>query len=449
MSHKVTVENVATYHQVAKIFNMPAFSKATFRCIERFFDTVAKNHNFLHLDLACVSQILSSLKLNVTSELEVLRAADRWLSFKAALRRAFATDLLVKVRLPLLSNRELDKFLNDSFAFRKCEKCTSLIDDVSKRKNRDKVTEPRHCEDFDLVVVGGSDLDIEHPVQRVDGRSGSGTKCAHMELSEQRKFFAAACLDGCVYVFGGSESDAQSVQVKKLPLGGREWLDLPDLDLVADQFGLCSFAGGIYVIGGWRTAPDKWGQRSESRCVRFDAERHGWAEVGSLRESRAEAGSAVFRGKLVACGGMQQDWGVQSLMNLPTVEAYDRAKDKWAFMPRMNERRHGCKLAAIRNKLFVFGGGPTTCELFDSVCNRFVFVQPPPEHLEIDLGQCAFAASVGASRLVVYLNGCRKTAVYDAEARDWSVESCDVTAVSCLRHAVVKVPAPFSGGKIL
>ena len=120
MSDKVTVKNVSTYHQVATIFNMPSFSKATFRCIERFFASVAETENFPHLSFARVSQILSSSKLNVTSEMEVLRAADRWLSFGAAQRRAFSTDLLVKIRLPLLSNRGLEKFLNGSSAFQGC-----------------------------------------------------------------------------------------------------------------------------------------------------------------------------------------------------------------------------------------------------------------------------------------------------------------------------------------
>ena len=143
MSDKMSVENVATYHKVAKTFGMPSFSKATLRCMERFFVAVAGSQNFLHLDFALLSAILSSSKLNVTSEMEVLRVADHWVSFGGAERCKYSTRLLLKVRLPLLSNPELDQFLNESLAFRRCETCCSLIDDVLKGKIRNKEIEPR------------------------------------------------------------------------------------------------------------------------------------------------------------------------------------------------------------------------------------------------------------------------------------------------------------------
>ena len=449
MSDKVTVENVATYHQMATTFNMPSFSKATFRCIERFFASVAKTENFPHLSFACVSQILSSSKLNVTSEMEVLRAADRWLSFGAAQRRAFSTDLLVKIRFSLLSNRELDQFLNESLAFQRRETCSSLIDDVLKGKTRNKVVEPRHCDDLDLLVVGGRNLcciSQSQPVQRIDGRNGSVKECADFKLLQYREFWASACVDGCVYVFGGG--DAQNVLVKKLPPGGQEWQDLPELDLVAEFFGLCAFMGRIYLIGGWRTDDsgddsEDWNYWSEARCVSFDAKRHAWEEVGGLRESRTTAGVAVFRGKVVACGGFQDQSLIENRRNLSSVEAYDSAADEWAFMPAMIQQRIDCKLAAIRNKLFVFGGGPATCELFDHVCGQFVLLKLPP--VEVDLGRGACAVSVRGSRAVVFLDGCREKAVYDWEARHWSVESCDVTAATFSSYLVVEVPAPFGG----
>ena len=121
------------------------------------------------------------------------------------------------------------------------------------------------------------------------------------------------------------------------------------------------------------------------------------------------------------------------------MEAYDSATDEWAFMPAMIEQRKDCRLAVIGNKLFVFGGGPATCELFDHVCGRFVFLRAPA--VEVDLGSCA--VSVRGSKVVVFLGGCQKKAVYDMEASDWSVESCDVTTTTSSRYAVVEVPVPF------
>ena len=284
---------------------------------------------------------------------------------------------------------------------------------------------------------------MSQPVQRIDGRNGSVTKCEDLEFPQYREFWASACVDGCVYAFGGSEDWAQNVAVKKLPVGGKKWQDLPDLDVVADYFGLCAFMGRIYVIGGWRYDGDNcW---SEARCFRFDPKKPGgWEEVGGLREARTTAGSAVFRGKVVACGGYQdvKPGLFETRRILSSVEAYDSATDEWAFMPAMIEQRKDCQLAVIGNKLFVFGGGPATCELFDHVCGRFVFLRTPPA--TVDFERCAVA--VRGSGVVVFIgNGCRKKAVYDAGARDWSVESCHVTTDQSSMYSVVEVVAPFGG----
>ena len=68
---------------------------------------VGDTQNFLELDYFLVAKILASSDLVITSEVEVYNAADRWLKYKIEERRKFAKHLLLKVRLPLLSDNTL------------------------------------------------------------------------------------------------------------------------------------------------------------------------------------------------------------------------------------------------------------------------------------------------------------------------------------------------------
>ena len=75
---KVNFENAATYHQLAKKFCLSKIADETFCYIERCFTSVAKSNSFLELDYFYVKRVLSSSALDVTSEIQILKAANAW-----------------------------------------------------------------------------------------------------------------------------------------------------------------------------------------------------------------------------------------------------------------------------------------------------------------------------------------------------------------------------------
>ena len=69
----------------------------------------------------------------------------------------------------------------------------------------------------------------------------------------------------------------------------------------------------------------------------------------------------VFEGRIVVTGG------VNNLLQLKSVEAYDYYENKWTYLPDMIERRRFHASVSMDNKLFVIGGYYTeSSEVFNS-----------------------------------------------------------------------------------
>ena len=95
-------------------------------------------------------------------------------------------------------------------------------------------------------------------------------------------------------------------------------------------------------------------------------------------------------------------------------------------MPDMNAMRCLHKTCVVKNKMLVIGGGLYTsdCEVFDSLCDRFVWLKTPGRFNHKKHFNGVF--SIG-SRFVA-LSNCSKTALwYDVENDKWSEEACEVS----------------------
>ena len=86
VKEKINVHNVAKYHfvclfyQLSSFYNLSDFKNDALNYIYRWFTIIAKIDNFQHLEFNNIIRILSSSELNISSELEVFKASDFWLS---------------------------------------------------------------------------------------------------------------------------------------------------------------------------------------------------------------------------------------------------------------------------------------------------------------------------------------------------------------------------------
>ena len=93
----------------------------------------------------------------------------------------------------------------------------------------------------------------------------------------------------------------------------------------------------------------------------------------------------------------------------------------------MVKRRYCHKSVAIKNKLFLVGGGAIfdrDVEVFDSHCNKFVSIKEHPKWL--DESNISDVLSIG-NKIVIFSNeeGC--VLIYDVDKNKWSRKSCEAT----------------------
>ena len=113
-------------------------------------------NNFKELDFALVLSILSS-------ELQVFKAADDWMSYKSEERSKFAKDLLLATRLPLLSQPALNSIVNGQSSICKVDECKLLASNVLNKESLNKMPkksfETRYCDQnsFDILAYNQKD----------------------------------------------------------------------------------------------------------------------------------------------------------------------------------------------------------------------------------------------------------------------------------------------------
>ena len=100
----------------------------------------------------------------------------------------------------------------------------------------------------------------------------------------------------------------------------------------------------------------------------------------------------------------------------------------------MIKKRYYHKSLAIKNKLFVICGVSTpTCEVFDSTCNKFVLLKPPPTEnwnyrrkITENLN-CPAGVILNGNKLAVFGDYSKSILFYDVENEEWSNESWELT----------------------
>ena len=163
MWDKIDPENAATYYNIGNIFALSNLSKLSLCFIERRFTMFADSPNFLELDSSSVAKILSSSEVHIDSELQVYNPADAWLSNNLNECTKFSKSILMRTRLPLLSDDAKKLILSKSSNLYNNEEFAEEIKEVLRNKNyhyknkNKSFYKSRYCNQnkFNIVVCGG------------------------------------------------------------------------------------------------------------------------------------------------------------------------------------------------------------------------------------------------------------------------------------------------------
>ena len=400
--------------------------------IERCFSIVADSNEFLELDFLSIKSILASSELLVDSELQVYDAAKKWLRHKSVERGRHAKDLLLKVRLTLLSTSVLNSILKEKSGFAMNDECVRVVKNVlnNKSANSSNNATSRYCsqDSFDIIVCAGLQLPSRNVLN--DSFTVKSSAFSHLkkmpQLKESRRSHRAVCVKNEIYIFGGVDENGETLKsVEKYSPVADVWTKVADMIDGRDRFCCCSLMDKVYLIGGSVNA-----FKTDS-CVEFETETNTFKEVAGINEARSVASASVFNGKIVVSGGNNNDYET-----LKSVEAYDHVARAWTRMPDLVEMRSGHKSIGVKNKLFVFESCRSSAEAFDSVCNKFVLIKVPKQ-IASSFRSVVGVVAVGSKIFIFGNRGCVTT--FDRNKKEWAQTCCEATKKT-LWFSCAKIP---------
>ena len=436
MKNKVTKTNVLVIYSLAKFYKLATFSELSLLYIERCFPMVIETQNFLHLDFSNLAKILASSDLNIHSEVEIFNAVITWLKHNNEECSKYAKQLLLKVRLALLSEHALIYVIDKiSSITDNCERVNILkeiLADKNYFQNKSKsYYTSRYCNqnNFNLLICGSylSWLNgVENKIEQIDGSNLNKVKDL-VPINKHRTYFEAVCLKGEVYILGGYDyADKLIHTVEKYSLSTNEWTVVTNIFDDRESFCCCAFVDEIFILGGFSYTDDD-GYISNKSCLKFDTRDKNWKEISAMTVERDCAACTVFQGNIVVSGGTDN---VDN--ELKSVESYDVFADNWSQMPDMINNHKFHSSVVVKNKLFIMDDGKNNCEVFDNVCKKFVTLK---SSYTLDLNK---AISIG-NKIIVFQEFSLSVISYDVDKDKWSKESCEVTEYLEL-FSCVKIP---------
>ena len=361
------------FSQLTKVYKLTKLAEQTIAYIERCFPLIVETNSFLELSFNVISKILSSNNLNITSEMEIFEAASSWVDYDISERSKFAFGLLLKVRLPLLTEHALKYLLTKKSPISEVSECNTTLKQALKCKEKKQFHcmssichENRFCmqKHFNLLICDANILNskLNYKTKQntrftlVDGCNFKSIKVLPPSLKVRDRFLAT-CVNEEIFVFGGRDiagNDINSIEKYSFKTNGwSKVADMFDKRVGFVSFSLCAFMNKILVIGG-ETEHATRRHWFTNTCLEFNTKDYKWKDIAKMNQVRGYAGCTVFEGSVVVAGGcvfVENDEGFfQTTTN--TVESYDPFADKWTPMASLIEGECDVNLVPVRSKLF-------------------------------------------------------------------------------------------------
>ncbi|XP_066460697.1 kelch-like protein 26 isoform X2 [Eleutherodactylus coqui] len=356
----MSVETCLNIGQMATTFSLVSLKESVDLFTFKHFLKISEEEDFLHLPLERLVFFLQSNKLKNCSEIDLFRAAIRWLQFDFS-RRASASQVLCHIRFPLMKSSELvdcvqivdimvedvlcRQFLLEAFNYQ------ILPFRQHEMQSRRTIIRSDVCS---LITFGGTpytdnDRTVSSKVYYLPDLSARQFK----ELDEMEVGCSHACvavLDNFVYVVGGqhlqyrSGEGAVDVCFRYDP-HLNQWLRIQPMQESRIQFQLHTLFGMLYATGGRNRSG------SLASVERYCPKKNEWTYVCSLKRRTWGHAGATLGGRLYISGG----YGV-SVDDKKALHCYDPSLDQWEFKTPMNEPRVLHAMVGTKNRIYAFGG---------------------------------------------------------------------------------------------
>ncbi|KAK3752242.1 hypothetical protein RRG08_047098 [Elysia crispata] len=318
------------------------------------YQNVALSTDFLNLPKAEILEILSKDELDVTSEEQVFEAVLRWIKHDSPVRVADLPELMVKVRLPLLTPQYLSDNVATEDIIKKSLQCRDLLDEAKdyhlmperRLLMQTFKTRPRCCTDVPgfIFAVGGltSAGDSLSTVERFDPLTGAWVTGEPM--STMRSRVGVTVLKGYLYAIGGYNGMERLDTVELHDPVAKTWSRVAAMNCKRSALGAVTLNDKIIVCGGYD------GVTSLRSCETYDSDTNIWTMMQPMHKHRSAAGVTVLHGCVIACGGHD------GLSIFDSVESYNPTRGEWQTLPPMRSKRCRLGLATLDGKVYAVGG---------------------------------------------------------------------------------------------
>ncbi len=223
-------------------------------------------------------------------------------------------------------------------------------------------------------------------------------------LPEPLEGFAAAALDGHIYVAGGIAAEGQpSERLLRYEPESGHWVELAPLPTPRSHLALAACQGRLHALGGWEAA---WlGPKVSRRHEIYEPGIDSWTSTGRSRLPRGVAeASAVAIGDRIHLVGGQGRWlfGRWGDYLTDAHRVHRDGGDGWASVAGLATPRRRVGLAAVESHLAAVGGEGSQgwtddCDVYDPSSDTWRGL--PPTHRPVP------AAGVTSLAGTVYLTG--------------------------------------------
>ena len=213
------------------------------------------------------------------------------------------------------------------------------------------------------------------------------------ELKSKRGFHQSTIIGDNIYLIGGFNGRSCLGDTKIIPISKNDETLMPTIPTMhykREQFGMCSFAGCIFVAGGSCNCGPL------DKCEVYSTESCEWIEASAMNTKREAFALIYFQDKMWAIGGYSNKTAID------TIETYDLAKNSWTTIDtKLLTKRCGHSAVVQKNKVFVIGGiyqfyQLSSVELYSSETNQFSFVSPMSQ------ARAFFGCSIFNNSLIVF-----------------------------------------------
>jgi len=166
-----------------------------------------------------------------------------------------------------------------------------------------------------------------------------------------------------------------SSELTRFKPAGERFEELAPLPRRLNHIGVVTYAGDVYVVGGYGRTLNTHTSRA---FFRYDPAADRWSRLPDMPEAKAAMAAGVVGHRLIVAGGARDNTPLASTF------AYDFDSGRWSRLPDMGSRREHVGAAVLDGRLYVLGGrapqslAVDTAERYDAKAGRWEALPPMP-----------------------------------------------------------------------